>query len=133
MLFFVRSGVIALKYGSLRDTAMNGDDWSRASVKYSSATNAKAHRLYFNEFDVNPSHGPYERSHGFPVRCLVYKLCFVRSGWFSLSVDTLRVFGYKSSIWSNSSTHQSAINSLAFLLYFDTSDIYPSRGPDDYW
>ena len=71
-LYFVRSGHVDLNYGSLRVFGINGYDWSRSSVAYSSATSANAYYLTFNAGTVYPSSGPHARYYGFPVRCLVY-------------------------------------------------------------
>ena len=71
MLKIVRSGVVYVDYGSLRDFGRYGHDWSRSISTYSSPTSANAYLLYFNPSDVAPSLGPYNRWLGFPVRCLV--------------------------------------------------------------
>ena len=70
-LYFVRSGYIALDYGSLRDNGRRGDEWSSVSTTYSSNFRALAYNLLFTDLGIFPSDGPLNRWGGFPVRCLV--------------------------------------------------------------
>ncbi len=72
-LYFVRSGDVGLGNGSLRNFGSPGRDWSRSAVAYGVGTwAANAYYLEFDAGTVYPSFGPYGRSYGFPVRCLVY-------------------------------------------------------------
>ncbi len=71
-LYFVRSGRVGLVRGALRGYGESGWGWSRSAVAYGSATSANAYPLYFGPSVVYPSHGPYDRWDGYPVRCLVY-------------------------------------------------------------
>ena len=71
---FVRSGAIGLYYGSLRASGYNSQNWSGTAADYSTGTWAnRAFFLYFDPPAVSTS-GNNARWHGFPVRCLVYKL-----------------------------------------------------------
>ena len=69
--YFVRSGMIYLSYGSLRDLNFTGYGWPNIAKGYSSAISANAYYLRFNSSIVRPSDN-YHRYFGFPVRCLVY-------------------------------------------------------------
>ncbi len=71
-LSFVRSGGVALDYGSLRRFGLNGYGWSSISVAFTSVTSATAYALAFNASGVYPSDGPNARWVGFPIRCLAY-------------------------------------------------------------
>ena len=71
-LSFVRSGGVNLSYGSLRGFGFDGYGWSSISVAFTSVTSATAYYLNFNASGVYPSHGPYARWGGFPIRCLAY-------------------------------------------------------------
>lgn len=64
---FVRSGYVNLPNtaGTLRNAGINADYWSSRA---DAATNA--YNLNFNATAVNPSNGPNNRWHGFPLRCL---------------------------------------------------------------
>ena len=70
-LYFVRSGLVGLDYGSLRHSGRIGYDWSRSAVAYSSASSASSYWFEFTASESRPSTGPYDRYHGCPVRCLV--------------------------------------------------------------
>ena len=72
-LDFVRSGWINLNNSALRSFGINGYDWSRSSIAYSSATSAKAYYLDFNPSDVGSSRSN-PRWQGLPVRCLVIQV-----------------------------------------------------------
>ncbi len=65
---FVRSGYVNLPNtaGTLRNAGINADYWSSRA---DAATNA--YNLNFNATAVNPSNGPNNRWHGFPLRCLI--------------------------------------------------------------
>ena len=65
---FVRSGLVDLYRGSLRDFGFNGYGWSSSSVAFSSVTSATTYHLTFNASGVNPSSGPDNRYYGFPIR-----------------------------------------------------------------
>ena len=69
---FVRSGIVLLSHGSLRNFGINGYGWSSASRAFSSITSATTYYLDFNASGVNPSYGPDHRWYGFPIRCLAY-------------------------------------------------------------
>lgn len=73
----MRSGYININAGRLKVAGQNGYDWSsRASSKrYDGASVPSGYNLNFNATGVNPSNGPNERWHGFPLRCL-----FLRCG-----------------------------------------------------
>ena len=72
-LYFVRSGGIDLTNSALRGFGRDGIDWSRSAMAYGVGTwAANAYGLKFDPSTVAPSHGPYPRWRGFPVRCLVY-------------------------------------------------------------
>lgn len=69
----MRSGYININAGRLKVAGQNGYDWSsRASSKRNDgASIPSGYNLNFNATGVNPSNGPNERWHGFPLRCLM--------------------------------------------------------------
>ena len=84
ILYFVRSGLVYLVYGSLRRFGFYGYDWSNTSMTYWSATDTSAYSLNFSPSGIYPSDGPYDRWYGFPVRCLVY--------YVKVSMENIRAF-----------------------------------------
>ncbi len=62
-LYFVRSGLIYLGYGSARNLGIGGFDWSGVAAGYTDPTSGstRAYYLYFNASGVYPSYGPYYR------------------------------------------------------------------------
>ena len=66
---FVRSGIVLLSHGSLRNFGINGYGWSSASRAFTSVTSATACNLGLNASGVAPSNGPNFRWFGFPIRC----------------------------------------------------------------
>ena len=71
----MRSGYIHISTGRLIVAGQNGYDWSsRASSKRNDgAAIPSGYNLNFNATGVNPSNGPNERWHGFPLRCLILR------------------------------------------------------------
>lgn len=68
---FVRSGIVTLDRGSMRNSGRVGRSWSSSSTTYSSPISARAYYLDFNASGVNPLTND-NRWLGLPVRCLVY-------------------------------------------------------------
>ena len=74
-LYFVRSGYVFLPGVSgdtFRYAGIDGYDWSSraSSTRYDGAAIPSAYSLDFYASTAHPSNGPYERWHGFPLRCL---------------------------------------------------------------
>lgn len=72
---FVRSGYINLpgvSGATYRNAGINGYDWSSrgSATRHDGAAIPSGYNLGFNATGVNPSNGPNERWHGFPLRCL---------------------------------------------------------------
>lgn len=68
----MRSGYININTGRLKVAGQNGYDWSSraSSTRWDGASVPSGYNLNFNATGVNPSNGPNERWHGFPLRCL---------------------------------------------------------------
>lgn len=74
VVVFVRSGNVNLpgvSGATFRNAGINGYDWSSraSSTRNDGAAIPSAYNLEFNASTVNPSNGPNERWHGFPLRC----------------------------------------------------------------
>ena len=69
-LYFVRSGLLYPADGKSWHAGIAGYWWSSRAAAYTSSTSATAYSLGFNASTVYPSHGPYTRWGGFPLRCL---------------------------------------------------------------
>jgi len=67
---FVRSGVIVLSSGTLRNGGEDSFGESNSTKSYSSPTSATSYVLAINPARTYPSNS-YNYYHGFPVRCLV--------------------------------------------------------------
>ena len=73
--FFVRSGYMNLpgvSGATLRDAGSIGYWWSSrgSSTRFDGVATPSAYVFAFSGTGVNPSHGPGDRYHGFPLRCL---------------------------------------------------------------
>ena len=73
---FVRSGNVNLpgvSGATFRNAGINGYGWSSrgSSTRNDGAAIPSGYNLEFNATGVNPSNGPNERWHGFPLRCLL--------------------------------------------------------------
>ena len=72
---FVRSGYVNLpgvSGATLRDAGSIGYWWSSrgSSTRFDGVATPSAYVFAFSGTGVNPSHGPGDRYHGFPLRCL---------------------------------------------------------------
>jgi len=67
---FVRSGSVDLAYNFLRVFGRYGSGWSSVFSDYLSNYTAMAYRLSITITELDPS-TDFNRSNGFPVRCLV--------------------------------------------------------------
>lgn len=65
---FVRSGIINVNTGRLRNAGINQDVWSSRASEFTSETSAKAYYLTFNATGVNPSNLSV-RANGRSLRC----------------------------------------------------------------
>lgn len=63
---FVRSGIINVNTGRLRNAGINQDVWSSRA-----GTEANAYNLTLNATNTNPSNGPNARANGRALRCLL--------------------------------------------------------------
>ena len=75
VVVFVRSGNVNLpgvSGATFRNAGINGYGWSSraSSTRYDGSAIPSAYNLEFNASAVNPSNGPNERWHSFPLRCL---------------------------------------------------------------
>ena len=93
------------------------------------------HLGFGNSNDIDPSSGPNYRRNGFPVRCLVYKFYFVRSGMIYLdSGGNFRGHGVAGDYWSNTAVAYGLGSWGANALYLDFSGmVYPSNGSNTRW
>ena len=77
----VRSGRLMLRDGLMDTVGEHGYSWSRSDAIYTSNTSGNAYTIQIITGYSDPSAGPYARSYGFPVRCLVYKFLKGKVSW----------------------------------------------------
>ncbi len=155
-LGFVRSGMIHLPSSSSRYLGEREYMWSRSASFYNDTWKNQARTLDVHITSINPS-GDNLRWHGFPVRCLVYKLAIfrwrnykpqlplnfgqgirpkgdnVRSGYVTFKYvlpESLGKWGYLRSHIAASYT--SKTHATAFLLYFNDRGLDLSHYLDRY-
>ena len=66
----MRSGQVALHTDFMSGAGLYGFIWSSTATAFTDSTHAGVYYLAFWAPDLEPSNGPYDRWHGFPVRCL---------------------------------------------------------------
>ena len=83
IFYFVRSGYVYLpgnSGGTFWLAGVDGYGWSSrgTSTRRDGAAIPSGRHLYFNTTGVNPSAGPNERFHAFPLRCLSTVLVHIK-------------------------------------------------------